>query len=62
MASGLSMPSVWCVQVLGVGMGQYATLKQWEDSAGIQQLQWDWSHKERWGTTKSYCPTIPQIP
>lgn len=62
MASGLSMPNVWCVQVLGAGMGQYAAMEQWKDSVGIQQLHWDGSHKERRGTTESYCPTIPQIP
>ncbi len=31
------LPSVWCVHVLGAGMGQHAMMEQWEDSAAIQR-------------------------
>lgn len=29
--------SVWCVHVLGAGMGQHAMMEQWEDSVAIQR-------------------------
>lgn len=35
------LPSVWCVHVLGAGMGQHAMMEQWEDSAAIQRPCWD---------------------